>query len=79
MPRVTWMNLADAAIAYIDSRITFVGKQASWSNPELATWESLRNSVEMELLRRKSRWSNLGVTEEEHLKEMLDELRNSSK
>jgi hypothetical protein len=75
MPRVTWGNIADGANAEMQARIDGFWKRASWSNPALATWESLHHSVEMELMRRKANWNNLGMTEEELLKEMIAEMR----
>jgi len=75
MPRATWGNITGSAINYLNSQIESVGRQASWSNPALATWESIGNSIEVELMRRRSQWNNLGMTDEEHLKEMMTEMQ----
>lgn len=75
MPRATWDNLTKAAINQINSQIESVGRAASWDNPALATWASLNNSVDMELMRRRAQWNNLGMTDEELLKEMLAEMQ----
>lgn len=73
MPRITWGNVADKARADIQSRIDDLARRASWDN--IPTWNDLNNTVEMELMRRKSHWGNLGMTEEELLAEMMAEIR----
>jgi hypothetical protein len=75
MPRATWSSLTGGAIQQLNSQIESLGRQASWSNPALATWESIGNSIEVELMRRRSMWSNLGMTDEEHLKEIVAEMQ----
>lgn len=75
MPRATWSSITGAAIQQLNSQIESLSRQASWSNPALATWESIGNSIEVELMRRRSQWSNLGMTDEEHLKEIVAEMQ----
>lgn len=75
MPRATWSNITGAAINQLNSQIESLGRQASWSNPALATWESIGNSIEVELMRRRSMWSNAGMSDEEHLKEIVAEMQ----
>lgn len=75
MPRATWENLTTTAINQLNSTIESVGRAASWDNPALATWASIGNSIEVELMRRRSQWNNLGMTDEELLKEMLAEMQ----
>lgn len=75
MPRATWSNITGAAIQQLNSQIESVGRQASWDNPALATWGSIGNSIEVELMRRRSMWSNLGMDDSELLKEMLAEMQ----
>lgn len=75
MPRISWSSITGAAIQQLNSQIESVGRQASWSNPSLATWESIGNSIEVELMRRRSMWSNLGMDDAEHLKEMMAEMQ----
>ncbi len=75
MPRATWSNLTSAAINQLNSTIESVGRQASWNNPALATWESIGKSIEVELMRRRSQWNNLGMSDEELLKEMIAEMQ----
>jgi hypothetical protein len=68
VPRISWSSITGAAIQQLNSQIESVGRLASWSNPALATWESIGNSIEVELMRRRSQWSNLGMTDEEYAK-----------
>lgn len=75
MPRITWSSLTGGAIQQLNSQIESVGRAASWDNPALATWASIGNSIEVELMRRRSMWSNLGMTDEEHLKEIVAEMQ----
>lgn len=57
----------------LTATIEAVGRAASWGNPNLATWQDLAHSMEMELFRKKSQWSNLGKTDEQLVKEILAE------
>lgn len=57
----------------LTATIEAVGRAASWGNPALATWQDLAHSLDMELLRKKSQWGNLGKSDEQLIKEILAE------
>lgn len=57
----------------IQATIDAVGRAASWDNPALTTWQDLHHSLDMELLRKKSQWCNLGKSDEQLMKEILAE------
>lgn len=57
----------------LTATIEAVGRAASWDNPALVRWDDLHHSLDMELMRKKSQWSNLGKTDEQLVKEILAE------
>ncbi|MFN8487132.1 MAG: hypothetical protein U0350_06025 [Caldilineaceae bacterium] len=57
----------------IQATIEAVGRAASWDNPALTTWQDLDRTLDMELMRKKSQWSNLGKSDEQLINEILAE------
>jgi len=52
---------------------SFWNNQATWDNPNLYSWNDLDHSLDMELMRKKSQWCNLGKSDEQLTKEIIEE------
>ena len=60
-------------MATVTQIVEAIGRSASWDNPALTTWEDLNHSLDLELMRRRSQWSNLGKSDDELVKEIMAE------